>query len=174
VEAWVKPSSVSGYLVDFASSSSDYLNRIALGYMDGKVFAETWIQGTRYGACTTTAAVPIPLNVWSHVARVTRWLDTLGKTWQVDLYVNGTLAAQSLQCAVSSSLLATPDTAGGFFNGNPLDAARDWNYAFVGRPTNFEGTTPSLSGLAGEVAVYGTPLAAARIAAHFAASFAAA
>ena len=170
MEAWIKPSTTSGSVIDFASASSDYLNRISIAYNGGAVYAETWIESTRYGACTTTPSAPVPLNAWSHVARVTRWLDAQGKTWQVDLYVNGTLATQSLPCAVSANLLASPDS--GIYNNNPLDATRGWAYAFVGRPTNFEGTTASFSGLAGEVAVYSRPLPAARIAAHFAASFA--
>ena len=170
MEAWIKPSTTSGSVIDFASASSDYLNRISIAYNGGAVYAETWIESTRYGACTTTPSAPVPLNAWSHVARVTRWLDAQGKTWQVDLYVNGTLATQSLPCAVSANLLASPDS--GIYNNNPLDATRGWAYAFVGRPTNFEGTTASFSGLAGEVAVYSRPLTAVRIAAHFAASFA--
>lgn len=95
VEVWVRPGTVPGFMVDFASAASDYINRVAIGADDNGIFTETWISHTRAAGCTLTAPYKVPIDTWTHVVSVLRWLDDEGRSWQTEMHFNGTLRSKS-------------------------------------------------------------------------------
>jgi hypothetical protein len=126
VEAWVKPTSLSGLGCIVGNYSTGSSNLQILLRRQGTLNYEFWVgNGTSW--YQTTSAVTPTLNVWQHVAAT--WNGTVAS-----IYVNGVLsgtttpALTTLGNAGSNSVWIGGNTINENFTGN-IDEVRVWNVA---------------------------------------------
>ncbi|MBL7935112.1 MAG: hypothetical protein JNM51_04805, partial [Bacteroidia bacterium] len=122
VEAWVKPTSLSGLGCIVGNYATGSANLQILLRRQGTLNYEFWVGNGTSWYQTTSAATPT-LNVWQHVAAT--WNGTVAS-----IYVNGVLSGTTTPAistlGTAGNVWIGANTGGENFTGN-IDEVRVWN-----------------------------------------------